>query len=392
MSRPTPATTSTPSASAAATAQIKPNSFPRPGDMGNCVGCIVPKTSPLASPPSDKPQTEQEDWWDKLKRGTKEAAQYNKDNVSEALHGFGTNAMETGGKVAVAGEVTVLAGGAVAMTGVGAPVGAGMAAAGGAAAAAGGVVTGVGAGAEGAATALDTAADWVLNGKAPDLITPAIALGERVLASTVLKKLPGGGAKPGHRGGGIPTPGGGFIPGGPKPCLVGNYYAIKDECAKNGGQTHHIVADKTFGTTARKSREKDVGRIPGKDGKAAQNYDAPSICLQGNAKTEGTEHNAAHQADSHVKVLGDRTDNGPIGSAPMGEIMKIYEKAAIAARPDCKEQIQNAVKKGYANVDKNQSGRTTDSLPKDATKGHLESGGSADAGNSTKPTRVKGRK
>ena len=253
-------------------------------------------------------------------------------------------------------------------------------------------MAGVGAGTDSAATALDTAADWVLNGKAPDLITPAIALGERVLASTVLKKLPGGGAKPGHRGGGIPTPGGGFIPGGPKPCLVGNYYAIKDECAKNGGQTHHIVADKTFGTTARKSREKDVGRIPGKDGKAAQNYDAPSICLQGNAKTEGTEHNAAHQADSHVKVLGDRTDNGPIGSAPMGEIMKIYEKAAIAARPDCKEQIQNAVKKGYANVDKNQSGRTTDSLPKDATKGHLESGGSADAGNSTKPTRVKGRK
>ena len=106
--------------------------------------------------------------------------------------------------------------------------------------------------------------------------------------------------------------------------------------------------------------------------------------MQGNAKTQGTEHNAAHQADSKVKVLGDQTDNGPVGSAPMGEIMKIYEKAAIAARPDCKEQIQNAVKKGYANVDKNQSGRTTDSLPKDATKEHLEQGKKTPRRNGTK--------
>ncbi len=113
----------------------------------------------------------------------------------------------------------------------------------------------------------------------------------------------------------------------------------------------------------------------GMDGKnAAQTFDAPSICLQGNAKTEGTEHNTAHEADSKVKVLGDRTDNGPPGTAPMGQIMKIYEKAAIAARPDCKEQIQNAVRNGYANVDKNQSGRTTDPLPKAESNKHLEKG------------------
>ncbi len=163
-------------------------------------------------------------------------------------------------------------------------------------------------------------------------------------------------------------------------CLVGRYSQIKDECSRQGGQTHHIVADKTFGTTNRKSREKDIGRIPGKDGNAAQVYDAPSICLQGNAKTAGTEHNTAHQADAKVKVLGDRTDNGPPGTAPMGQIMNIYEKSAIAARPDCKAQIQEAVRNGYPNADRNQAGRTTDAVPKNETKGYLDHGGSAGNG------------
>ncbi|CAN7210902.1 hypothetical protein LJR194_000712 [Acidovorax sp. LjRoot194] len=354
--------------------------------MGNCVGCVLPKTSPLLSPPNNRPETDEEGWFDKFKQGAKDAAQYYKDNISESMHEFGANAMDTGGKVAMAGGATAAAGGMVAATGIGAPVGVAMGAAGGAAATAGGVVGAVGAGTDTAATALDAAATWITEGKAPDLVQPALALGERLLTNMVLKKVPGlgaGGNGNKDKGGGSGS-GGGYIPGVLGPCLVGSYHAIKDACVAQGGQTHHIVADKTFGTTARKSREQDIGRIPGKGGVSAQNFDAPSICLQGNAKTAGTQHNTAHQADAKVKVLGDQKDNGPQGTAPMGEIIKIYEKAAIAARPDCKEQIENAVKKGFRNVDKNQSGRTTDSLPKGESKEHLEQGQKAPRRNGTK--------
>ena len=170
------------------------------------------------------------------------------------------------------------------------------------------------------------------------------------------------------------------------PCMVGNYNDIERKCSEAGGQAHHMVADKTFGTTNRGAREKDIGRIPGKDPKKpAQPFNAPSICLQGQAKVRGTEHNVAHEADAKVKKEGDRTDNGPPGSAPMKQIMRIYKQAAIAARPDCKDQIDKAFKDGYKNVDKSQSGRTTDSLPKDKTKDHLEAGNTPDQGRRTKP-------
>lgn len=276
--------------------QIKPNGFPRPGDMGNCVGCIVPKTSPLASPPSDKPQTEEEGWWDKLKRGTKEAAQYYKDNVSEALHGFGSNAMETGGKVALAGEATALAGRAVAMTGVGAPVGAGMAAAGGAAAAAGGVVTGVGAGAESAATALDTAAEWIRNGKVPDLVQPAIALGERVLASTVLKKVPGGGNRGKSSSPSSTNGNGGYLTGGGR-CRLRRY---KDGCT--GGRTpHHVVPDHVFKQPGDSGAYYPAGK---QHPQGFRHADGWTVCASGKTKSSKPDGTRAKKARSQVSPSG----------------------------------------------------------------------------------------
>ncbi|MGE6340432.1 hypothetical protein ACQKEU_27290, partial [Acidovorax sp. NPDC077664] len=92
---PTPA--SIPASNAGtAKAQVKPNSYSRPGDMGNCVGCVLPKTSPLLSPPNNRPETEEEGWFDKFKQGAMDAAQYYKDNISESMHEFGANAMDTG--------------------------------------------------------------------------------------------------------------------------------------------------------------------------------------------------------------------------------------------------------------------------------------------------------
>jgi hypothetical protein len=99
--------------------------------------------------------------------------------------------------------------------------------------------------------------------------------------------------------------------------------------------------------------------------------------LQGNAKTSGTEHHTAHQADQQVEDLGNLKTNGPVGTAPLGEIARIYEHHAIAARPECASQIKAAVAEAMKDVDPNQSGRTTDSKPTGNAKDHLDAGGSA---------------
>ena len=164
--------------------------------------------------------------------------------------------------------------------------------------------------------------------------------------------------------------GGGFVFGASGPCIVGNYLAIVGKCGA-GGQAHHIIADKTWGTTNRPSREAGIGRIPGGLG-----YDGPSICLQGGSKVKGTQHNRAHDADAEVDKLGKLPDNGPQGTAPVGDIARIYQKHAIAARPECAGQINAAVEKAMRDVDPKQSGRTTDSLPKGESKDHLNNGGS----------------
>ena len=223
-------------------AKVKPNNYRKPGDGGNCVGCVVPKTSPHLSPPNDKPETEQESGWDKFVNGAKETAketaQWYKDNVSQSLHEFGSNAMSTGGNVAMAGGATAAAGGVVAATGVGAPVGAGMATVGGAAATAGGVVAGVGAGADSAATVLDSAAEWAITGKTPDLTQQLINQGQRLITNMVLKKVPGlakggVGQQAGHWGG--------YVTGGGR-CRLRRY---KEGCS-DGRTPHHVVPDHVF--------------------------------------------------------------------------------------------------------------------------------------------------
>ncbi|WP_409778922.1 hypothetical protein [Acidovorax sp.] len=337
----------------------------------------------MLSSPSTRPETQEEDWWDKLKQGTKDAAQYYKDNVSQALHDFGANAMDTGGKVAMAGGATAAAGGVVAATGIGAPVGAGMATAGGAAAAAGGVVAGVGAGTDAAATALDTAASWITDGKTPDFVQPALALGERLLTNMVLKKVPGlgGGGKGNQKGGGA-GPAGGYIPGTGGPCIVGTYAQIKNKCSV-GQQAHHIIPDTLARTSNRKQGSKGIGRIPG----MASFGGGPSICLQGNAGTQGSEHNTAHQCDDEICEAAKSTENGLPGTIPVSEAVPIAMNAAIAARPDCKAQIEAEVRKAYPNYENDNRSMNGAGKPAEGdAKAHLESGGTANDNNRKPPT------
>ena len=377
-------------------AKVKPNNYRKPGDGGNCVGCVLPKTSPHLSPPNDKPETEQESGWDKFVNGAKETAketaQWYKDNVSQSLHEFGSNAMSTGGNVAMAGGATAAAGGVVAATGVGAPVGAGMATVGGAAATAGGVVAGVGAGADSAATVLDSAAEWAITGKTPDLTQQLINQGQRLITNMVLNKVPGlraasqGKGKPNSKSKKDNNKGsgdsGGYVLGTGGPCIVGTYEEIRKKSGQ-GNQAHHIIPDTLARTSNRAQGRKGIGRVPG----MASFGGGPSICLQGNAGTQGSEHNTAHQCDSEICEAAKRTDNGPAGTIPVSEAVPIAMKAAIAARPDCKAQIEAEVRKAYPEFEKDNRSMNGAGKPAEGdAKAHLENGGTANDNNRRPPS------
>ena len=232
-------------------AKVKPNHYRKPGDTGNCVGCVVPKTSPHLSPPNDKPETEQESGWDNFVNGTKErlkdAAQWYEDNLSQPLHQFGSDAMSTGGNIATAGGVAAAAGGAMVTTGVGAAPGAVIAAGGAATAAVGGGVSAVGAGADSAATALDSAAQWAKTGKAPDLVSQLLAQGQRMLTNLVLKKVPGVGAAgktatQANGKGGCHIKGCKHLEKGPPGAKYqgGSHRKVKEDSKRLSRESHHI--------------------------------------------------------------------------------------------------------------------------------------------------------
>ncbi|MCU6432911.1 DUF4150 domain-containing protein [Undibacterium sp. Jales W-56] len=125
---------------------------------------------------------------DETRAELKNSAQHYKDNISADLHAASGKAVDTGGKI-MAGSATLgVAGGAVALTGVGAPVAAGMEAV----AATGGTigtgVTAAGAIGETTATVLDQASDYVLTGKVPDLVVAATEMTVNLVENIVLKK------------------------------------------------------------------------------------------------------------------------------------------------------------------------------------------------------------
>jgi hypothetical protein len=167
--------------------------------------------------------------------------------------------------------------------------------------------------------------------------------------------------------------GGGGVNGPKSGCIVGKYKDIKDRCPE-GQQAHHIIPDTLNRTSTRKQGAKGIGRIPGMPSLA----DGPSICLQGHAKTAGSEHNVGHEGDRAIRDAAKRTDNGPIGTLPVSEAVPIAMQSAINAKPQCKAEIEAEVKKAYPNHDKdNRSMNGEGRPPSDKAKAHLDSGGNA---------------
>lgn len=141
----------------------------------------------------------------------------------------------------------------------------------------------------------------------------------------------------------------------PKPCIVGPYDEIRNQCP-DGHQAHHIVPDYTARTGTRVQGMAGQNRIPN----LPSFGDGPSICLEGHARTPGSAHNIAHQCDQAIATVGQQTDvNRPVGTAPAGRVVEIATQSCINARPDCEQQIRNAVDDAYGDVSPNQLMRST---------------------------------
>ncbi len=149
------------------------------------------------------------------------------------------------------------------------------------------------------------------------------------------------------------------------PCIVQPYVMLKNFCASacKNGQAHHIVPDFTKRYVSRVNGLGTYGRISG----LANYNDGMAICLQGNAKDNGSEHYEAHGADSQIEALGNNHPDTPLfpkGTAPIGEIRARAEQQTASVRPQCEAQIEAGLDTEFAATNPMTLGRTTvDRLP-----------------------------
>ena len=119
--------------------------------------------------------------------------------------------------------------------------------------------------------------------------------------------------------------------------------------------------------------------------------DGPSICLSGGSKTKDSEHNQAHEGtDPKIHGLGQQTNNGGVGVAPIGDIIDISVDEVAKVKPHCKDEIKKKVDDAFKGVDRNKYGRTTQPLPKSDAQGTLARGDTHNSGSGMKGK--KGRK
>ncbi len=331
---------------------------------------------------------------ERARHALESAARNYKDRGSESLHGFADHAMAVGGDTALAGGATAAVGAGLSATGIGAPVGVPMAAVGAATTAVGTGVTAVGGAVGAGATALDVAADLALTGNASQLGPLVLGYAKEVALQRVerlLRKVPGadkvlGAVQDGGKGaqgkkpqkdegkgadktvqaGGGGTAGNVHVvgSGGGGDCGIKPY---KDQKCPEGQQAHHIVPDYALRYGSRGKGAKGQDRIPG----MPSLQDGPSICLTGQAKTQGSEHNAAHEGtDPRINALGERADNGGKGLAPIGEILNIAVDEVAKFKPHCADEIKRKTEEAFKDVDRSKYGRTTQQPPKKGTEAH----------------------
>lgn len=127
------------------------------------------------------------------------------------------------------------------------------------------------------------------------------------------------------------------------PCKIGPKGSNK--CPD--GEAHHIVPD--FALRYGRPGNADL-RVPN-----TPSYNqGPSICVKGNARTPGTEHNRIQSlTDGAISKLDDGT-----GSAKLGDVLREAKRTAGEAIPECKEQMDKAVDDAFKGADKDALVRT----------------------------------
>ncbi|MBB4010565.1 DUF4150 domain-containing protein [Allorhizobium taibaishanense] len=130
-----------------------------------------------------------------------------------------------------------------------------------------------------------------------------------------------------------------------KKCQVDRYAKMKNICGQYSMQAHHIVPDWTLRYDRRRASDARIPNMPSLD-------DGMSICVLGNASTDGTEHNQGHAADDTIQTVGERSN--PKYTATLNQVKVISIAAMIKVRPDCAKQIVEAVNKQFAGNNPNQ--------------------------------------
>lgn len=131
-------------------------------------------------------------------------------------------------------------------------------------------------------------------------------------------------------------------------CRVDTYEKMEPICRAVGMQAHHIVPDWTlrWGTRAEgMTGQKRIRTMP-------SFWNGQSICVEGNARSSGTEHNEAHFADAAIEAIG--AGSNPAYTASLEDVKRESIIAMTAVRPHCEAQILAAVNSEFAASDASQ--------------------------------------
>jgi hypothetical protein len=133
-----------------------------------------------------------------------------------------------------------------------------------------------------------------------------------------------------------------------KKCQVDTYKVMAPICRQYGMQAHHIVPDWTLRYGTREEGMVGLNRIKNMPGF----WEGQSICVIGQARVSGSEHNEAHFADKAIEDLG-KTSNPPF-TATIDDVKDASIDAMTTVRPDCAKEILAAVNKEFAGVNSEQ--------------------------------------
>jgi hypothetical protein len=116
-------------------------------------------------------------------------------------------------------------------------------------------------------------------------------------------------------------------------------------CRQYGMQAHHIVPDWTLRVGNRADGGSRIPNMPSLN-------DGMAICVMGQARVEGDEHNEAHFADGAIEQLG--LASTPPYTATVAQVVAVSSTAMKAVRPDCAAQIDGAIAAQYTGRNPNQ--------------------------------------